>query len=39
VFNIAAYETPDKISDRIEAYHEELAPNGEEPKNIEPPLV
>ena len=39
VFNIAAYETPDKISDRIEAYHEELSPNGEEPKNTEPPLM
>ena len=28
VFNIAAYESPDRVSDHIEAYHEELAPNG-----------
>jgi predicted deacylase len=41
VFNIAAYEKPDKVSDRIEAYHEQLAPtpNGEPPEDEEPPLV
>jgi predicted deacylase len=39
VFNIAAYEAPDKISDHIEAYHEQLAPNGEQPDGGEPPLA
>lgn len=29
VFNIAAYEALDKVSDRIEAHHEKLTPNGE----------
>jgi predicted deacylase len=39
VFNIAAYEAAEKVSGHIEAYHEELTPNGDEPKNEEPPLV
>ena len=39
VFNIAAYEEADQISDHIEAYHEELAPNGAVPEGEEPPLV
>ena len=39
VFNIAAYEALDKVSDRIEAYHEQLSPNGEQPEGGEPPLV
>ena len=39
VFNIAAYEKPDKVSVRIEAYHEQLAPNGETAAGAEPPLV
>jgi len=39
VFNIAAYEEVDQISDHIEAYHEELAPNGAAPEDEEPPVV
>ena len=39
LFNIAAYEAVDKVSDHIEAYHEQLAPNGDEPDPDEPPLV
>ena len=39
VFNIAAYEAPDKVSDRIEAYHEQLSPIGDSRKDEEPPLV
>jgi len=39
VFNIAIYTSVERVSDRIEAYHEELAPNGELSKNEEPPLV
>lgn len=38
VFNIAAYESIDQVSNHIEAYHEELAPNGKDPDD-EPPLV
>lgn len=41
VFNIAAYAAAEKVSDRIEAYHEQLAPapNGESPEDEEPALV
>ena len=40
IFNIAAYEAPDKISDHIEAYHDKLAPNGEiQDDDDEPPVV
>ncbi len=39
VFNIAAYEAPERVSDHIEAYHEELTPNGDVPDDEEPPLV
>ncbi len=39
LFNIAAYEETDQISDHIEAYHEELSPNGDAPEGEEPPLV
>ncbi|HKJ52286.1 MAG TPA: succinylglutamate desuccinylase/aspartoacylase family protein [Gammaproteobacteria bacterium] len=39
VFNIAIYASVERVSDRIEAYHEELAPNGDVPNNEEPPLV
>ena len=39
VFNIAAYEAPDKISDHIEASHEQLSPNGDPGNEEEPPLV
>ena len=39
VFNIAIYTSVEPVSDRIEAYHEELSPNGDVPKNEEPPLV
>ena len=39
VFNIADYEKPDKVSDHIEAYHEQLSPDGEQPNGGEPPLV
>ena len=39
VFNIAAYEAVDQVSDHIEAYHEELAPSGATPDDEEPPLV
>ncbi|HEY5739744.1 MAG TPA: succinylglutamate desuccinylase/aspartoacylase family protein [Gammaproteobacteria bacterium] len=39
VFNIASYASVEPVSDRIEAYHEELAPNGDVPNNEEPPLV
>ncbi len=39
VFNIAAYEAADKVSDHIEAYHEELAPNGDTADSDEPPIV
>ena len=38
VFNIAAYEEADQVSDHIEAYHEELSPNGGIPEDEEPPL-
>ncbi len=38
LFNIAAYEEADQVSDHIEAYHEELAPNGDAPEGEEPPL-
>jgi len=39
VFNIAVYASIERVSNRIEAYHEELTPNGETSKNEEPPLV
>ena len=39
LFNIAAYEKAGQVSDHIEAYHEELAPNGDAPEDEEPPLV
>jgi predicted deacylase len=39
LFNIAAYAEAGQISDHIEAHQEELAPNGDEPDNTEPPLV
>ncbi len=39
VFNIAAYEEVDEVSDHIEAYHEELAPGGEPHDDDEPPVV
>jgi len=39
VFNIAAYEAADQISDHIEAHREELAPNGDTAEDEEPPLV
>ncbi len=39
VFNIAAYEEVEVISDHIEAYHEELAPSGDTPDDAEPPVV
>lgn len=39
LFNIAAYEEAGQISDHIEAHQEELAPNGTEPDDTEPPLV
>ncbi|MGD2172804.1 MAG: succinylglutamate desuccinylase/aspartoacylase family protein [Gammaproteobacteria bacterium] len=39
VFNIAIYASVERVSNRIEAYHEELAPNGDIPADEEPPLV
>lgn len=39
VFNIAAYEEIDQVSDHIEAYHEELSPDGEPHDDDEPPVV
>ena len=39
VFNIAAYEKPEKVSDHIEAYHEQLLPDGTQQDGDEPPLV
>ncbi|MEM7564031.1 MAG: succinylglutamate desuccinylase/aspartoacylase family protein [Pseudomonadota bacterium] len=39
VFNIAAYEAVDQVSDHIEAYTEELTPSEAERKSDEPPLV
>jgi hypothetical protein len=39
LFNIAAYAEAGQISDHIEAHQEELAPNGGEPDDTEPPLV
>ncbi len=39
LFNIAAYEEAEQISDHIEAHQEELAPNGAEADDTEPPLV
>lgn len=39
VFNIAAYEAADEVSGHIEAYHEELAPNGDAADSDEPPIV
>ncbi len=39
IFNIAAYEAPDKVSGHIEAYHEQLAPSDDEKGLDEPPLV
>ena len=39
LFNIAAYDAAHEISGHIEAYHEELAPNGDLPEDDEPPVV
>ena len=39
LFNIAAYKAVDKVSNHIEAYHEQLAPNSDIPGDDEPPLV
>ena len=39
VFNIAAYEKLDQISSRIDAYHDQLAPDDDEVEFDEPPLV
>lgn len=39
LFNIAAYEEIDQVSDHIEAYHEQLSPNGDAPDGEEPPVV
>ena len=39
LINIAAYAEAGQISDHIEAHQEELAPNGGEPDDTEPPLV
>ena len=39
LFNIAAYKAVDKVSDHIEAYHEQLAPSSDIPDDEEPPLV
>jgi len=39
VFNIAAYEAAEQVSDHIEAYHEELTPNGAASDGEEPPVV
>lgn len=38
VFNIAAYEKLDQVSNRIEAYHERLTPDENETDLDEPPL-
>ena len=38
IFNIAAYEKPDHVSSRIEAYHEQLAPDDNELEYDEPPV-
>lgn len=39
IFNIAAYEEIDQVSDHIEAYHEELNPGEGDASSGEPPLV
>ena len=39
LINIAAYAEAGQISDHIEAHQEELAPNGGEPDDTEPPLI
>jgi len=39
LFNIASYEAIDQVADNIDAYHEELTPNGNEADDVEPPLV
>ena len=39
VFNIASYEKLDHVSSRIEAYHEQLAPDDSEVEYDEPPVV
>ena len=39
VFNIAAYEEVDQVSDHIEAYHDELTPSAADGNGDEPPLV
>lgn len=39
LFNIAAYEEAGQVSDHIEAYHEELTPNGRDSDGDEPPLM
>lgn len=38
IFHIASYERTEKISDHIEAYHEELNPTSDGPQIDEPPL-
>ena len=39
LFNIAGYEAADEVSGHIEAYHEELSPNGDAADFGEPPIV
>ncbi len=39
IFNIATYETPSKVAEHIEAYHERLAPNENETDDDEPALI
>ncbi len=39
LFNIAAYEEVDQVSNHIEALQEALTPNDDEPDTTEPPLV
>ncbi len=39
IFNIAAYESLDLVSGRIDAHHERLSPNGSDDEDDEPPLV
>ncbi len=38
VFNIAAFEKAETVSNHIEAYHEELSPATDEDGGVEPPL-
>lgn len=39
IFNIAAYESLDLVSDHIDAHQEKLTPNASDPDGVEPPLV